>query len=89
MVAALLLAAGAGCSTAISTMQSAETLPKGKWHVGTGMDVSIPASRVGDLLDAAAAVEDRASDPSYVATDEDRKIYADAIIGIVLNAPGV
>jgi hypothetical protein len=82
--------AGAGCSTALSTMQSAETLPARKWHVGVGMDVAVPVSRIADALQAAYHVEEkvRAEGTNYTPTDEDRREYTDAIIGLALSAPG-
>jgi hypothetical protein len=81
---------GMGCSTALSTMQPADTLPKGGVHVGAGMDVGIPVTRVLDAIDQAEALADKyRADPSYMPTDADRRAALDAAIGLALNAPGV
>jgi hypothetical protein len=89
-LAAMIAMAGAGCSTALSTVQTAETLPRGKWHVGAGMDVGVPVSRIADALSAAADIEEKVRDQgtNYMPTDEDRQQYADAMIGLALSAPG-
>lgn len=82
--------AGVGCSTAISTMQSAETLPRRKWHLGVGTEVAVPVSRIVDALQAAYDVEEkvRTQGSNYTPTDEDRRQYTDAMIGLALSAPG-
>jgi hypothetical protein len=91
LVAVIAGGAGAGCATAISTVQPAEALPKGGWRVTLGTDVGVPVSRVADALDAAADVEKKVRDQgtNYMPTDEDRERYMSAILGLALSAPGV
>jgi hypothetical protein len=80
----------AGCSTAISTMQPAETLPKGHWHVGMGMDVSLPVTRVAEAVDAVSDIADKyRRDPGYTPTEEEQRRYLGAAIGLALNHPSV
>ena len=89
-LAVALALAGAACSTALSTMQPADTLPQGGWHVGAGMNVDIPASRIIDAIDTAKDLGDRyADDPNYVPTEEEKQQGYDAAIGLALNQPGV
>jgi hypothetical protein len=87
---ALAAATGAACTTSISTMQSAEALPRRKFRLSAGMDVAVPVSRIADALQAAYDVEEKIRDQgaNYTPTDEDRERYADAIIGLALSAPG-
>ena len=90
--AILLLAAFAtgGCASAISTTQSAETLAPGRVLVSASNNVSIPASRIVDTLDAAGTLEEKLrADPAYKFTDEERATYEDAVLGLALNQPGV
>lgn len=79
-----------GCATTLSTMQPADTLPAGGWHAGAGMNAIVPVTRVADALDAASQLEDRvAADPNHEPTDEERRDYLDAALGLALGAPGV
>jgi hypothetical protein len=87
----LLVLTGSGCATALSTGQSAEALPKGKWHVGVGTDVNVSVSRIVDALDAAESVEEniRNQGPDYKPTEDEKRQYTDAAIGLALSMPGV
>src|SRR5688500_12382043 len=59
-----------GCSTALSTLQTAETVPKGHWQATGGMDVAIPVTRVIDAVDAAIDLEEKLrDDPGYEPTE--------------------
>lgn len=83
---ALLLPA---CATTVSTVQPADTLPKGDFHASAGMNVEIPITRVVDSLSAAADVSDKyLGDPGYEPTQEEQRALLDATIGLALNAPG-
>lgn len=87
-VLAALLAAG--CATTISTMQPADTLPPGGWHVGGGLNVNVPATGVVRALDAAISLEEKLrDDPSYEPTEAEERRYLDAALGLALNPPGV
>ena len=78
------------CASAISTTQSAETLAPGHVMVSAGNNVSIPASRIVDTLDAASNLEEKLrADPNYQFTDQERATYEDAVLGLALNQPGV
>lgn len=78
------------CASAISTTQSAETLAPGHVLVSAGNNVSIPASRIVDTLDAAGDLEKKLrADPNYKFTDQERASYEDAVLGLALNQPGV
>jgi hypothetical protein len=85
----MLIVLGSGCTTALSTAQPAETLPKGTWRASGGMEIGVPVSRIADALDAAATLEEKiADDPNYMPTAEEQREYEDAAIGLALNAPG-
>jgi hypothetical protein len=78
-----------GCSTALSTLQTAETVPKGHWQATGGMDVAIPVTRVIDAVDAAIDLEEKLrDDPGYEPTEAELQDYADAAIGLALSPPG-
>jgi hypothetical protein len=71
-------------------MQPADTLEKGKWHAGAGMNVAIPVSRIVDAVDAAATISDEyISDSGYTPSEDEQRTYLEALIGIALSAPGV
>lgn len=91
LVAASLVVLGtAGCTTALSTMQPADTLKPGQWHAGAGQNLSVPVSRIVDAVDAAATIADKyASDTNYEPTEEEQRAYLRAVVGLALNAPGV
>jgi hypothetical protein len=77
------------CTTAISTVQPADTVPKGHWHVSGGIDVAIPVSRIVDVLDAAIDLEEKLrDDPGYEPSDEELEGYAEAAFALALSPPG-
>ena len=79
-----------GCATPVSTLQPAETLPRGGWHVGAAMDLSLPVSRIGAAVDAAADIASKYSqDPGYTPTPEEQRTYLNAAVGLALNHPAV
>jgi hypothetical protein len=85
-----MLAQAAGCATTLSTMQPADTLPPGGWHVGGGFNVNVPASRVIRALDVAYDLEQKLQDdPGYEPTEDEQRDYLDAAIGLAISAPGV
>jgi hypothetical protein len=89
MLSVLALVFASACATALSTAQSPEALPSGTWQVHAGSEINVNVSRVADAIDKALDLEDRiASDPTYTPSDEERREYADAAIGLALNAPG-
>jgi hypothetical protein len=88
-LAPLLVLSLAGCSSAISTLQSPDVLRPGHVSVTAGIDVAIPVSRIADVLDQASALEDKVkADPGYQPTDEEKQAYLGAALGLALNAPG-
>jgi hypothetical protein len=85
-----LLAALPACSTALSTMQPADTLPPGDWHIGGGVSVDLPVTRIGAALDQAYTVGDKYRQNSeYRPSAEEQRQVFDAAVGLALNAPGV
>ncbi len=78
------------CSTAISTMQPADTLGKGDFHVGGGTNVAIPATSIIDAVDAADDLAEKyREDANYAPTQDEEREYIGALVGLALNAPGV
>ena len=87
--AAVSLLAAAGCSAGLATMQPAQTLPKGGWHAGAGVNVQIPVTRTLEVLDAAQDIDDSyVKNPDYTPTEEEQHRYQDAMLGLALSAPG-
>lgn len=72
------------CATALTTMQPADTLPKGGFHVGAGMEINVPASRVADALDAAGNLEDTLKQGDTPTEAQERQ-YFEAAAGLALN----
>ena len=86
----LLALATTGCSTALSTMQPADTLRAGGWHIGGGAAVSIPVTRIVDALDQAGTIGNKyRMDATYQPTAEEQRQVFDAAVGLALSAPGV
>ncbi len=57
--------------------------------VSAGNNVSVPASRIVDTIDAATNLEEKLrNNPQYQVTAEDRAQYEDAVLGLALNQPG-
>ncbi len=78
------------CTTAMTTIQPAQTLAPRAMHVSVGLDVNVPVTRVVEALDAAADIaENYAANPGYVPPEDEQRRYLDALIGLALNAPGV
>ena len=87
--AIVLLVLSSGCATALSTTQPAETLHAGEIHVGVSTDVSIPASRIVDAVDAADDVGRKyVNDPDYVPTEAEKRQLFDAAVGLAVAGIG-
>ena len=85
----LLLLASTACTTALSTTQTADTLPKGHWRLTAGANFAIPASRIVSLVDKADDISKAyANDPNYTPTQQQQNDLEDAGLGLALNAPG-
>jgi hypothetical protein len=86
---ALLVLVG-GCSTALSTMQPADTLPKGGVHVSGGMDIDIPVTRAIEVISTAKDLGEKYSDnANYMPTEEEKQDAFTAALGLALSQPGV
>jgi hypothetical protein len=79
-----------GCTSAISTTQSAETLKPGQFQVSAATNVAIPASRVIDAYDKAKTLGKKLlADSNYQPTEQEKQDYLSAAIGLALSAPGI
>jgi hypothetical protein len=84
-----LLSTVAGCTSAISTTQSAETLKRGQVFVSAGFNVSIPASKVVDGLDQAYHLEQKLrDDPGYQPSEEEQQAYLTTALSLGLFTSG-
>jgi hypothetical protein len=89
LAAAFALALAAGCTTALSTMQPADTLPRGGVHVGAGVTVDLPVTQAIRALDEAEDLADAyAADPDYQPTEAEQRDAFEAGLGLALAAPG-
>ncbi len=71
-------------------MQPADTLKPGRFHVGVGSNLSIPASRIVDAIDTSTTLADKyADDPNYSPSEQEQRDYTASLVGLILNAPGI
>jgi hypothetical protein len=80
----LLTTLAMACATSLTTMQPADTLQQGDYHVGAGTVVNVPASRVADALEAASDLEDTLKQGDTPTEDQERE-YFEAAAGLALN----
>ncbi|MBR56777.1 MAG: hypothetical protein CMH54_01830 [Myxococcales bacterium] len=78
------------CASSISTLQPAQTLKEGAFHLSMGLEVPIPASQLRNAVDTAKDIQDdiKASllaDPNFVPTDEQQRDLLNAAVGLGFN----
>jgi hypothetical protein len=78
-----------GCSTTLSTLQPAETVGQGKFHVGVGGNVNIPVSGIVRVIDESASTASSLSKDSHTPTPAEQRALFNAALGLGLNPPGV
>ncbi len=86
----LLILGFLGCASSISTLQPAQTLKKGTFHLSAGMEIPVPASQLKNFVDTAKEIQDdiKASllaDPNFVPTDEQQRSLLNAAVGLGFN----
>jgi hypothetical protein len=75
-----------GCSTAISTMQPVQALPKGGVQFGTGMAFNIAPGPIVDAFQAGAAIAKKGAADINAQDEQD---FLTAGLAIALNPPGI
>jgi len=77
----------AGCGASLSSFQPAHVPEPGHVQGEAGFDVSYPVHTIGDVIDAAEAVEDAAEE--RMLTDEEIRTIAEGGAALGLNPPAV
>lgn len=75
-----------GCSTAVSTMQPVQALPKGHVQAGMGVGVNIAPGPIVDAFQAAKAISEK---DAVDINGQDEQDFLTAGLAIALNPPGV
>jgi hypothetical protein len=77
-----------GCTSAVSTLQTPDTLPPGHVQVGLGATVNATRTRAGRSFDGLADLHARCEDGPCVLTAAERRQYTEAALAAVASSPG-